>query len=329
MTSQIAKSVEQADDDHRQPTTSTGSTMKKYPTRYTAEIAERILNEVQGGRSLHDVCQDDGIPGSSTVRGWVARNRDGFAVRYNRALEIGRPARNLSPVYTAEIAERILRELADGCTMEAVCRDEGMPAPSTVYLWVSEDREGFTERYFRAREDGRAKLRRATLYTDELAERILHELAEGRTLRDVCRANGMPSPYTVRLWAVEDREGFAARYSRAREFGYHDMADEMLEIADDGRNDWTMRQNKRGNRETVLNHENIKRSRLRYDARRWLLSNALPKIYGNRVEVEAKPAFNPMAEFMKLIDGKTRGLPSEDEPIDEVELDRFVSRFPE
>jgi hypothetical protein len=78
----------------------------------------------------------------------------------------------------------------------------------------------------------------------------------------------------VRLWVIEDRDGFAARFQQAREFGHRDTTDELLEIVDDGRNDWMERRARNGGRETVLNHKNIKRSRMRYEARRWLLSNA-------------------------------------------------------
>jgi hypothetical protein len=91
----------------------------------------------------------------------------------------------------------------------------------------------------------------------------------------------MPAESTVRSWALEDREGFSAQYARAREIGYHAMADEVLDIADDGRNDWMEREGA-----SVLNAEAIARSRLRFDARRWLLSKALPKIYGDKQVVD-------------------------------------------
>jgi transposase-like protein len=54
-------------------------------------------------------------------------------------------------VYTAEIAQRILRELTRGRSLRAVCRDQGMPPHSTVRQWVSDDREGFATRYRQAR----------------------------------------------------------------------------------------------------------------------------------------------------------------------------------
>lgn len=59
------------------------------------------------------------------------------------------------------------------------------------------------------------------------------------------------------------------------------MADEILEIADDGRNDWMEIQNRDGdNIGWKVNGEAVQRSRLRIDARKWLLSKLLPKKYG-------------------------------------------------
>src|SRR5205085_12440708 len=107
-------------------------------------------------------------------------------------------------------------------------------------------------------------------------------------VRDICRAACMPASATVRLWVIEDRDGFAARYQRTREFANQDMKEELLEIVDDGRNDWMERHTRAGGRQTVLNREHIQRSSLRYNARRWLLSNRLPKRYGNQIAPQAK-----------------------------------------
>jgi hypothetical protein len=50
-------------------------------TLYTADIADRILSELRAGRSLHDICGDDGMPCCGTVLAWVRRDRDGFAAK--------------------------------------------------------------------------------------------------------------------------------------------------------------------------------------------------------------------------------------------------------
>ncbi|WP_346283726.1 terminase small subunit protein [Bradyrhizobium pachyrhizi] len=108
---------------------------------------------------------------------------------------------------------------------------------------------------------------------------------EGKTLRAVCRDTSMPPESTVRTWVAENREGFQDRYRLAREIGYHTMADEVLELADDGRNDWIEQQGEGDQKVYKLNGEHVQRSRLRFDARRWLLSKALPKIYGDKLEL--------------------------------------------
>jgi transposase-like protein len=242
------------------------------PTHYTAELAERILRELSGGRSLGDVCRDGGMPAPSTVREWVTRDRAGFASRYHRAREAGRAKAGRPTPYTAETAERILRELSGGRSLGEVCRDDGMPGRGTVRQWVIRDRDGFAARYSRARKVGQAPTGYVTRYTAETAERILSELSDGRSLRDACRDDGMPAPSTVRKWEIEDREGFAARYSEAREFGYDIMGDEIIDIADNARGD----------------REDIERARLRVKVRCWLMSKALPKIRGDRRAVKAK-----------------------------------------
>lgn len=119
---------------------------------------------------------------------------------------------------------------------------------------------------------------RLTEHTPEIAKAICEQLADGLTLREVCRQEGMPPESTVRRWVLDDRNGFAAQYAEARQLGYQAMADELLEIADDGRNDWIER---RG--EVMVNGEHVQRSRLRLDTRKWLLSKALPKVYGDKV----------------------------------------------
>lgn len=123
---------------------------------------------------------------------------------------------------------------------------------------------------------------RPTDFTAEVAATICAELAKGRSLRDVCSDEGMPHESTVRAWALEDREGFSTQYARAREIGYHAMADELMEIADDAHNDWMVR---RGEDDAgwQANGEHIQRSRLRVDTRKWMLSKVLPKLYGDKV----------------------------------------------
>jgi hypothetical protein len=69
----------------------------------------------------------------------------------------------------------------------------------------------------------------------------------------------------------------------ACEIGYLRMADDLLEIADDASKDRVERQDKDGNTYTAVDHDHIARARIRVDTRKWLLSKALPKIFGDKL----------------------------------------------
>lgn len=127
-----------------------------------------------------------------------------------------------------------------------------------------------------------AKRGRPSKFTKELASRICERLAAGESLRAVCRDEGMPAAQTVLRWAA--KEPFSEQYARAREIGYAHMAEELLEIADDGTNDYVERERENGTKHVVFDAEHVQRSKLRVDTRKWLLSKCLPKVYGDKIE---------------------------------------------
>lgn len=123
---------------------------------------------------------------------------------------------------------------------------------------------------------------RPTLYTEELASEICERMASGESVLHISRDEHMPAESTIRNWALTDRDGFFARYTRAQILRAHHLADESLDISDDGRNDTYRDEN--GN--TRIDFDVIQRSRLRVDTRKWYLSKVLPKVYGERQAVE-------------------------------------------
>lgn len=127
---------------------------------------------------------------------------------------------------------------------------------------------------------------RPSKFTEKLALTICWRMSEGESLRQICRDPQMPSASTVHKWVLQKPE-FAEQYARAREMLMEHWADEIIEIADDGSNDWMEKQNADG--ETiaeVVNHEHIQRSRVRIDTRKWLMSKLAPKRYGDKVTQE-------------------------------------------
>jgi hypothetical protein len=114
---------------------------------------------------------------------------------------------------------------------------------------------------------------------------ICDKLANGQSLRAICAEPDMPAASTVFLWLSDDA-AFSEQYARAREAQADALFDEILEIADDGSNDWMERKDKDdaniGWRE---NGEAIRRSALRVDARKWMAAKLQPKKYGDKLDL--------------------------------------------
>jgi hypothetical protein len=138
------------------------------------------------------------------------------------------------------------------------------------------------------RKERDAKGRAVTIYNDKIATRIYEDLAGGMTLQAVCRQPGMPAARTVLDWAMDENHPFAPLYERARLLGYQVMADSILDIADDSRGDFVEKTGHNGETTRVADSENVNRSRLRVEARKWILAKALPKIYGDKIEHTGK-----------------------------------------
>jgi hypothetical protein len=122
-------------------------------------------------------------------------------------------------------------------------------------------------------------------FSEVIATKICDALADGRSLRSICLDDDMPSQSTVFRWLGDERfAAFRERYARARELQADAIFDEILDIADDGSNDWMTRQIGEAEVE-IVNHEHIQRSRLRIDARKWMASKLAPKKYGDKIEL--------------------------------------------
>ncbi len=96
-------------------------------------------------------------------------------------------------------------------------------------------------------------------------EAFLSETANGRSMRSICKEDGMPSRWQVQERLRTDRD-FASQYARACEMRADEVFDEMLDIADD--------------KEGEVNHR-----RLQVDTRKWVLSRMAPKKYGDKLAI--------------------------------------------
>lgn len=120
---------------------------------------------------------------------------------------------------------------------------------------------------------------RPTIYTEELGIAICERIADGESVASICRDEAMPASSAIYRW-IPDHPEFKERYEKAKEDGLQVIAEELLDIADNGSNDW-MTKNDPDNPGFLLNGESIQRARLRVDTRKWLLSKLAMKTYGD------------------------------------------------
>lgn len=135
---------------------------------------------------------------------------------------------------------------------------------------------------------------RPSLYSPALADSICARLAEGESLRSICRDEAMPCAATVFVWLDADKE-FQTKYARAREIQAELNAADIIEIADDGTNDWMERKNADGEcTGWVENGEAIRRSALRVATRQWTAEKLLPKKYGAKLALGGSDDMPPI-----------------------------------
>lgn len=118
---------------------------------------------------------------------------------------------------------------------------------------------------------------RPSSFTPELADHICACLAEGRSMRSVCRDEGMPDLSTVFRW-LRTNDGFREQYARATEERGEALADEIVDIADMPPAYKTTAEG------TSIDPADVANRKLQIDTRKWVASKLKPKKYGDQVE---------------------------------------------
>lgn len=120
-------------------------------------------------------------------------------------------------------------------------------------------------------------------FNQEIADRICEWIAEGKSLREFCRQEGMPCFKTVYIWRKENEE-FRMNYSIARQVGFDMIAEEALAIADtpvEGeRREVGGKHGDRSVYEDMLGHR-----KLQVETRLKLLAKWSPDKYGDMVKL--------------------------------------------
>lgn len=107
-----------------------------------------------------------------------------------------------------------------------------------------------------------------TTYTTETAAKFCAAIADGGTLRSVCKKAGMPSKATVFRWLADNPE-FQKMYEAATDERTDVMIDEIVDIADNCKPD----------------ADSIRKAKLRIHARVEQAQRMKPRKYGAKMQL--------------------------------------------
>ena len=114
---------------------------------------------------------------------------------------------------------------------------------------------------------------------EDIFNKIFKTIENGKSLRYALSKIPLSSK-TFYEW-IEDDEDKVKQYARATEERAEAILDEMIDIVDNNTNDVNVLEDGK----EVVNNDVIQRSRLRYDARKWLVSKLNPKKYGDKIDM--------------------------------------------
>lgn len=110
---------------------------------------------------------------------------------------------------------------------------------------------------------------------------VIDWISEGKTLREFCRQEGMPSYRAIYRW-LEDDEEFASRFAQARDIGADVIAEEALAIINEEAELCVTENSTRRDAAHVAWLKNRAEFRLK------LLAKWNPKKYGDKLDVTSK-----------------------------------------
>lgn len=119
-------------------------------------------------------------------------------------------------------------------------------------------------------------------YNPMVGDAICERIAEGESLRAICRDDSMPSIATVFRW-LAGNPNFSEQYAHAREEQAETLADEIVSIADEVA---VVASQDGEDVSLALDATAVARNRLRVDARKWVASKLKPKKYGDKMTQE-------------------------------------------
>lgn len=139
---------------------------------------------------------------------------------------------------------------------------------------------------------------RPTEYTDAKAEHICEWLLDGVTLQKIAKRLNVRLG-TIFVWR-EKHARFEEMYARARQMLAEKWGMEIVDLADTP--NLGVRIKRKSNRRIeVIEGDNVERSKLRVEARKWAASKVMPKRYGEKPidDAERKDKLNQLEAIFR------------------------------
>lgn len=114
-------------------------------------------------------------------------------------------------------------------------------------------------------------------YSDEIADVFLTQLSDGKSMKSVCEMMNVKR-HVIWRWLRENEE-FKKLYELAKRESADAIEDEILDIADDNKDDII----ETGNG-ILLNRVAVDRAKLRVDSRKWVAAKRNPQKYSDKSE---------------------------------------------
>jgi hypothetical protein len=130
---------------------------------------------------------------------------------------------------------------------------------------------------------------RPTKYSKELTDAICDRLANGESMRSICRDPEMPAISSIFKWLREEVE-FSEQYALAADMRADAMAEDCLDIADNIEGQPVLIDGVPlvidGKQVCVIDNVSVQHAKLRVDTRKWHASKIKPKKYGDKLSQE-------------------------------------------
>jgi hypothetical protein len=117
----------------------------------------------------------------------------------------------------------------------------------------------------------------------QIVDKVCDIIRNGNSLRKACKELKINCDQFYKYIDNDETGQRKEQYTRATDERVEVMADEILEISDDSSRDTISTE-----KGDIPDNEWINRSRLRVDARKWLMSKMRPSKYGDKLDITSK-----------------------------------------